>query len=101
MTLALLGTIPITVKCQKESDNSIVSDSNCLSEDKPSSSKSCYAGECPVAYFWKISWGFCTVTCGKGKENAFSLSTIALAVLVSRVLLGNVHGNGGFFLIFK
>ena len=76
--LAFLGTIPITVKCQKESDKSIVSDSSCLSDDKPSASKSCYAGECPVAYIWKISWGFCSVTCGKGKESTYSLSTMTI-----------------------
>ena len=63
-----LGTIPIKVKCQRESDKSTVPDKNCKPEDKPLTSKPCNAGDCPIAYVWKVEKGFCSATCGKGEN---------------------------------
>eukprot|EP00794_Sanderia_malayensis_P011708 gene11708-12929_t len=63
------GIISINVTCSRASDNATVADEMCLNSTKPETVKSCYVGQCPEVYEWKIVKGVCSVTCGNGTVN--------------------------------
>merc|ERR1712141_458904 len=58
-------------KCTRNSDTSIVADSNCKLTKPNPVALSCNMGNCPPPYNWKELWGPCSAACGKGMQGSY------------------------------
>ena len=98
------GTKEPIVRCTRDSDKQVVTDSNCNSSKPSPPALPCDMGECPPTYYWKELWGKCSAVCGTGnsvfQSNRASHINIPGCTADAK-LIGNMHseGKGRFFVI--